>query len=255
MSCIQPDRRFPTAMPATCRSRPGSLAVNRCRARRAIGYSGATAASSRSGMRTSAVRPAPCALNKPVNGMERTCGQQGLLARCDDGGIFTFGDAKFHGSMGGKPSEPAGHRHGANEQWERLLAVRVRRRHLQLRRCAVRRFAREQSAVVAGRRDATHAGGRGYWMLTADGRVFKFGDAADYGDIAGCGIYGSATRMLVTPNGKGYWIGTEHRRDDRVRRREEVPVPADRRWRRRRPDGRQRQLTLPDASLNPRQAG
>jgi hypothetical protein len=50
--------------------------------------------------------------------------------------------------------------------------------------------------------------GQGYWMMSADGRVFKFGNAAYYGDIAGCGIYGFATRLLVTPDGKGYWIAT-----------------------------------------------
>jgi len=38
--------------------------------------------------------------------------------------------------------------------------------------------------------------------------VFRFGNAAYYGDLAGCGVYGYATRMLVTPDGKGYWIAT-----------------------------------------------
>jgi hypothetical protein len=45
-------------------------------------------------------------------------------------------------------------------------------------------------------------------MLTLDGRVFRFGDAKSYGDIAGCKNYGGATRLLVTPDGRGYWIAT-----------------------------------------------
>ena len=50
--------------------------------------------------------------------------------------------------------------------------------------------------------------GKGYWMMTKDGRIFRFGDAKTYGNIAGCTNYGGAARMLVTPTGHGYWIAT-----------------------------------------------
>ncbi len=46
----------------------------------------------------------------------------------------------------------------------------------------------------------------GYWMLSADGRVFSFGDAAFHGHPNG--ILGSvpAIDLEPTPTGRGYWI-------------------------------------------------
>jgi hypothetical protein len=52
------------------------------------------------------------------------------------------------------------------------------------------------------------ATGRGYWMVTRKGRVYAFGDAKRYGDVAACGNLGGAARLLVTPTGRGYWIAT-----------------------------------------------
>ena len=42
-------------------------------------------------------------LNSPIVGMAAHPSGQGYWFVAADGGIFTFGDAKFHGSMGGKP--------------------------------------------------------------------------------------------------------------------------------------------------------
>ena len=39
-------------------------------------------------------------LNQPINGMERTNDNKGYWLVAYDGGIFTFGDAKFLGSTG-----------------------------------------------------------------------------------------------------------------------------------------------------------
>ena len=43
------------------------------------------------------------ALNKPVNGMTPTSDGLGYWFVASDGGIFAFGNAAFHGSMGGAP--------------------------------------------------------------------------------------------------------------------------------------------------------
>jgi len=40
-------------------------------------------------------------LNRPVVGMAPTADGQGYWLDASDGGIFAFGDAPFHGSMGG----------------------------------------------------------------------------------------------------------------------------------------------------------
>jgi hypothetical protein len=44
-------------------------------------------------------------------------------------------------------------------------------------------------------------------MLAANGAVYSFGDAKRRGNIAGC-AYPSASRLLVSPTGRGYWIAT-----------------------------------------------
>jgi hypothetical protein len=43
--------------------------------------------------------------------------------------------------------------------------------------------------------------GNGYWLLTADGHLYPFGDAHSYGTATGQPIVG----MAITPDGKGYW--------------------------------------------------
>ena len=48
------------------------------------------------------------------------------------------------------------------------------------------------------------ASGNGYWLVTAAGAVYPFGDAANYGQP---GVSGSPVVSAVrTPDGKGYWI-------------------------------------------------
>jgi hypothetical protein len=49
--------------------------------------------------------------------------------------------------------------------------------------------------------------GKGYWILGADGGVFTFGDAPFLGSVPGLGIQGAkALRLIPTPTGKGYWV-------------------------------------------------
>ena len=47
---------------------------------------------------------APGHLNSPIVGMASTPTGRGYWNVASDGGIFAFGDASFHGSMGGRPS-------------------------------------------------------------------------------------------------------------------------------------------------------
>ena len=92
-------------------------------------------------------------LNKPIVGMAADASGLGYWLVASDGGIFTYGDAGFHGSAGRMMlNEPVvGH-----EQLRRrrgLLAGGVRRRDLQLRRRRVPRLGREpapQRAIVGG---------------------------------------------------------------------------------------------------------
>ena len=48
--------------------------------------------------------------------------------------------------------------------------------------------------------------GRGYWLVTADGGVFAFGDAAFEGSMGGTHLQCAVVGMAATPDGRGYWL-------------------------------------------------
>ena len=85
-----------------------------------------------------------------------------------DGGVFTFGDAPFFGSIPG--------------------------RNISL------------NAPVVGM--ARTPSGKGYWLVAGDGGVFTFGDAPFFGSIPGTNtsLNAPVVGMAATPSGKGYWL-------------------------------------------------
>ena len=106
----------------------------------------------------------PYSLNAPIVGMVPSADGGGYFMVGADGGVFTFGDAKFEGSC------PA------------------------LGGCA-------GGAAVAVMPDAT---GNGYWVVTAGGDVYPFGDAAPYGEP---GLLGEPVAAAVrSADGNGYYI-------------------------------------------------
>ena len=106
----------------------------------------------------------PHSLNAPIVGMVPSADGGGYFMVGADGGVFTFGDAKFEGSC------PA------------------------IGGCA-------GGAAVAVMPDAT---GNGYWVVTAGGDVYPFGDAASYGEP---GPLGEPVAAAVrSADGGGYYI-------------------------------------------------
>jgi YVTN family beta-propeller protein len=85
-----------------------------------------------------------------------------------DGGVFSFGDAGFDGSV---PGLPAGVR---------------------------------PSTPVVGMA-ATPAGG-GYWVVTSAGDVYSFGDARFFGSLGNTVLSAPIVGMVATPDGGGYWL-------------------------------------------------
>ena len=85
-------------------------------------------------------------LNRPIVGMAATPTGNGYWLVASDGGIFTFGDARFYGSTGGMRAQPTHRRHGRHTDRQRLLARRLRRRHLRLRRRPLLRIHRRHRA-------------------------------------------------------------------------------------------------------------
>ncbi len=87
-------------------------------------------------------------LNKPIVAMAATPSGKGYWLCASDGGIFAYGDAKFFGSTGAIRLNKPIVAMAATEDGQGLLALRERRRDLQLRR---RQVPRRQGAHDRGR--------------------------------------------------------------------------------------------------------
>ena len=123
-------------------------------------------------------------LNRPVVGMAATADGGGYWLVAADGGVFAFGDARFHGSMGGQVAQPSrgghggGRRHGGG-YWlvgsdGGVFAFGAP-------------FAGSTGALVLNRAVVAMAGtgdGGGYWLVGADGGVYALGDAVYQGSVS-----------------------------------------------------------------------
>ncbi|MDQ1361223.1 MAG: hypothetical protein QOJ44_1600 [Acidimicrobiaceae bacterium] len=146
----------------------------------------------------------PPGLAAPVVTMMATMAGTGYRLVAADGGIFTFGDAPFYGSMGGQPlNQPvvgaAATSHG-NGYWEVAADGGI--------------FA-FGDAQFYGSMGGMHLNqpivgmaapdGGGYWLVASDGGVFTFGDAQFYGSMGGQPLNRLVVSVAASPSGKGYW--------------------------------------------------
>src|ERR1019366_8398858 len=106
---------------------------------------------------------APRSLNAPIVGIVPTVDDHGYFMVGADGGVFSFGDARFEGSCPG------------------------------IGGCS--------GAAVAVMPDAS---GNGYWLVTNTGYVYAFGDAQYYGAPGPQAV--PVTSALRTTDGGGYWL-------------------------------------------------
>ena len=102
-------------------------------------------------------------LNQPVVAMASTHDAAGYWEVASDGGVFSFGDAAVPRQHREHPLEQAHGGHGDDPRWRRLLAGRLRRRDLRLRRRAVLRQHRQPQAQQARHRHGADA--RRRWLL------------------------------------------------------------------------------------------
>ena len=138
-------------------------------------------------------------------GMASTPDGGGYWEVAADGGIFSFGDARFHGSMGGThldqsivgmASTPDG-----GGYWEvaadgGIFSFGDARFHGSMGGTHL-----DQSIVGM----ASTPDGGGYWEVAADGGIFSFGDARFHGSMGGTHLDQSIVGMASTPDGGGYW--------------------------------------------------
>jgi hypothetical protein len=131
---------------------------------------------------------------------------QGYWEVAGDGGIFSFGNAVFHGSTGSlklnKPIVGMAATPGDAGYW--LVASDG----------GIFSFG---NAVFYGSTGnivlnkpivgmAATPDGRGYWLVASDGGIFSFGDATFYGSTGNIVLNKPIVGMAATPDGRGYWL-------------------------------------------------
>jgi SpoIID/LytB domain protein len=144
-------------------------------------------------------------LARPAVGMAATADGGGYHVVATDGGIFSFGNAQFYGSMGGhplnKPVVGMAAVPGGGGYWEVASDG------------GIFSFGDAQfygsmgghplNQPVVGM--AAVPGGGGYWEVASDGGIFSFGDAQFYGSMGGHPLNQPIVGMAAVPGGGGYW--------------------------------------------------
>ena len=131
---------------------------------------------------------------------------EGYWTDASDGGIFTYGNAVFHGSMGGQhlnaPMVGMAQTPGPGGYW--LVASDG----------GIFSFG---NATFHGSTGSLHLNkpvvgmaatpdGGGYWLVASDGGIFNYGDAGFYGSAGSIPLNKPIVGMAATPDGHGYWL-------------------------------------------------
>ena len=147
-------------------------------------------------------------------------GPRGYWLVGSDGGIFSFGAAAFHGSMGGIPLQrpvvgitPTATKHGywlvASDGG--IFSFGDSSFYGSIPALGLHPAGSGQpnslSAPIVGMVPSSTGGG--YFMVGSDGGVFAFGDAQFAGSCPGIGgCAGTAVAVMPDHSGRGYWLVT-----------------------------------------------
>ncbi len=157
----------------------------------------------------SAAAPAPsttCGSNTNPSGTPSLAAAPGYWVLGSDGGIFSYGDAAFHGSVPGAgvqaDSALMATTPSSNGYWilgtdGGIFSFGDAAFHGSLPGEGVRTRAIDLKPTRTG---------NGYWVLGADGGIFSFGDARFFGSLPGVGVSTEAVKLVPTPSGNGYWV-------------------------------------------------
>ncbi len=137
-------------------------------------------------------------LNKPIVGIASTSDGEGYWLVASDGGVFSFGNARFHGSTGGMTLNRPVVGMTPVERRQRLLAGRIGRRDLLVRRRRLPRFDRGAPSGGPDGRDGIAdfvrllAGRLGRGDIQLRGPVPRLDGLRAVGQVrsAGCGLGG-----------------------------------------------------------------
>ncbi|HVE75750.1 MAG TPA: N-acetylmuramoyl-L-alanine amidase [Actinomycetota bacterium] len=127
----------------------------------------------------------------------------------NDGGVFTYGSAGFHGSTGGMAlrapvvgmaATPSGRGYWLVASDGGIFTF------------GDAGFFGSTGAMTLARpvvgMTPTRTG-NGYWLVASDGGVFSFGDARFHGSMGGARLNWPMVGMARTPSGNGYWLVAE----------------------------------------------
>lgn len=124
----------------------------------------------------------------------------------NDGGVFSYGSAKFYGSMGGQPlNKPiVGMASMPDGKGYYLVASDG----------GIFSFGSAQFRGSMGGQPLNKPivgmtvtpTGNGYWMVASDGGIFSFGDARFYGSTGSIKLNQPVIGMTTTTSGAGYWL-------------------------------------------------
>jgi hypothetical protein len=146
------------------------------------------------------------------DGGTTTCGAcftavgQGYWLVASDGGIFSFGDAPFAGSAGGKPINkpivgmaptPSG------------LGYWLVASDGGIFNYGDAGFLGSAAGVTLNQPIVGMAptpSGRGYWLVASDGGIFAYGDARFFGSTGRLPLTRPIVGIAASPSGKGYWL-------------------------------------------------
>jgi hypothetical protein len=123
-----------------------------------------------------------------------------------DGGVFSFGNAGFYGSMGGIPlNEPvvgAASTSVGLGYWEVAADGGI----FSFGNAAFYGSAGDLSLNKPVVGMASKADDSGYWLVASDGGIFNYGGARFFGSMGKHPLNKPIVGMAATPDGKGYWL-------------------------------------------------
>jgi hypothetical protein len=148
----------------------------------------------------------PAPLASPIVGIESTATGRGYWLTSANGGVFSFGDAHFAGSLGGvrlhSPIVDIARTRSGRGYWLAALDGGVfcfgdARFHGSMGGDHL------NGLIVAMASTPT---GKGYWLVASDGGIFCFGDARFHGSMGGKHLNRPIVGMASTKSGNGYWL-------------------------------------------------
>jgi uncharacterized protein YkwD len=145
-------------------------------------------------------------LNQPIVGISSTPSAAGYWLVGRDGGIFSFGDARYHGSTGAirlnQPIVGMARTISGNGYW--LVAADGGVFAFGDARYYGSTGAKRLNQPIVGM--ARTSSGRGYWLVARDGGIFSFGDARFKGSTGAIRLAQPIVGMTSTPRSGGYWL-------------------------------------------------